>query len=314
MQEFADLIAPMSLDEFSRGYYDQRWLYQSGDDARFADIMSWDRLNDLLNMRVWTARTFQLTLDRQRIPPHAYCQPGADRSHQQSDLPDPVQVMGWLERGASITLNEVESLVRPIRDIARILEQHFGAKSSANIYCSWKARQAFDSHFDRHDVFALHILGEKVWNIYRGRTEHPIEHALFHNVPQADYDRMKGPIAEKITMRPGDLLYLPRGQFHDALASSGASIHVTFSCAEPIGLDWLNLMWQQSVMDPEFRRYLPRQNADLAQHLTQLLERFKQAALAPETLNQIQQMRSQFGMSKPDYDLPRFKPHTKERS
>ena len=48
---------------------------------------------------------------------------------------------------------------------------------------------------------------------------------------------MKGRVAEEILMRPGDLLYLPRGQFHDALASTDASIHVTLSCAEPNGLD-----------------------------------------------------------------------------
>lgn len=313
MRSFADLIAPMGADEFIADYHDKRWVHLNGAPDRFADVMSWSVLNDLLNMRVWTGRTLQLTLDRQRVPMEAYCRPGIDRSHQQAQLPEPTLVMDWLARGASLTLNEIETLHEPIRDVVQVLETTFGAKSSANLYCSWQAHQAFDSHYDRHDVFALHVLGEKTWNIYQGRAEHPIEHPAFHNIPQAEYDRMKGSVAKQLTTRPGDLLYLPRGQFHDALAQSGASIHVTFSCSEPLGLDWLNLLWQRSVMDPAFRQYLPR-GGDAAgeqalhAHIDGLLSRLRTMALAPDTMAQVKQMRSQFGMAKPEYELPQFQP------
>jgi len=306
---FAELIAPLGAEEFLNDYHDRRWVHLEGAPERFADLMSWADLNRLLDMRVWTGRTFQMALDRQRVPAEAYCDPGVDRSHQQGLLPNARKVQELLQRGASLVLNEVETLHPRIQDVVAFLEQTLGAKSSANIYVSWQAHQAFDAHYDRHDVFALHVHGEKTWNIYQGRAEHPIEHPAFHNIPQSEYDRMKRGIDQQVTMRPGDLLYLPCGQFHDALAQSGASIHVTFSCSEPNGLDWLNALWQQAVFDPAFRAYMPRARGaggevELRAYIETLLNRLGGMALAPEALQRLQAMRQNFGMSQPRYDLP----------
>ena len=170
VHSFADLVAPLDVDEFLNGYHDRRWVHLPGAPERFADVMSWTDLNRLLNMRVWTSRTFQMALDRQRVPAEAYCEPGVDRSHQQSLQPNARKVQEWLARGASVVLNEVETLHPVIHDVVQILERTLGAKSSANIYVSWQAHQAFDAHYDRHDVFALQVLGEKKWNIYEGRA------------------------------------------------------------------------------------------------------------------------------------------------
>ena len=214
-----------------------------------------------------------------------------------------------ITRGASLVLNEVETLHPPIRGIVGAIESALGARASANVYCSWQHHQAFDSHFDRHDVFALQVLGEKRWNIYAGRAEHPIEHAMFHNVPQATYDQMKGQVAKQVTMRPGDLIYLPRGQFHDAIATDAASIHVTFSATAPNGLDWLTQLWNEAVALPEFRAYLPRVEGSQDQetmrlHLQGLLQKLSQAALSPEAVARITDMRRNYRMLPPAFDLP----------
>jgi len=309
VHSFADLVAPLGTDEFLGSVHDKRWVHLPGEPARFADLMSWSDLNRLLNMRVWTNRTFQMALDRQRVPPEAYCEPGVDRSHQQTLLPNAAKVQEWLARGASVVLNEVETLHPVVQDIVAILEATLGAKSSANIYVSWQAHQAFDAHYDRHDVFALQVLGEKKWNVYEGRAEHPIEHPAFHNIPQSEYDKAKRGIDQQVTTTPGDLLYLPRGQFHDALAQTGESIHVTFSCSEPNGLDWLNALWQQAVYDPAFRAYMPRagqagSEAEMRAYIEQLLNRLAGMALAPESLQRLQAMRQNFGMAQPRYRLP----------
>ncbi len=53
-------------------------------------------------------------------------------------------------------------------------------------------------------------------------------------------------------MNVGDLLYLPRGRFHDALATEGPSIHISIAVSEPKGLDFINLVMDQAVADPLF--------------------------------------------------------------
>jgi ribosomal protein L16 Arg81 hydroxylase len=58
-------------------------------------------------------------------------------------------------------------------------------------------------------------------------------------------------------LKPGDILYLPRGQYHDALATGAASVHLAVGATEPIGIDLLSLLFEDAVGDPAFRRRLP---------------------------------------------------------
>ena len=258
---FQQLLDPMTPERFFEEHHGRRPLHVRGAADKFASVMSWATLNRILGMAVWGSYSMQLMMDRQRVPPAAYCRSTVDRNQQRQMQPDAEQVMALVRRGASLLLNEIETLHPGVLAVVETLEAALGAKSSGNLYCSWKERQAFDSHCDKHDVYALQIIGEKRWNVYRGRADNPIEHPAFKNVSQAENDRMKGAVAEQVLMRPGDLLYLPRGQFHDALASSEASVHVTFSCSEPNGLDWLSMLWELAVGDSRIRADLPR--ADL---------------------------------------------------
>ncbi|WP_204265387.1 JmjC domain-containing protein, partial [Enterobacter hormaechei] len=81
-----------------------------------------------------------------------------------------------------------------------------------------------------HEVFAIHCVGEKRWRIYANRAENPLA-PLEGDDAQARIDAAKGPVLMDVTLRPGDVLYIPRGYFHDALASSAESLHLTIGIA-----------------------------------------------------------------------------------
>ena len=55
-----------------------------------------------------------------------------------------------------------------------MLEREFAARASANVYCSFKGVQAFQTHYDLHDVFAVQAEGEKTWRIYESRADTPV--------------------------------------------------------------------------------------------------------------------------------------------
>src|SRR3546814_20325604 len=66
-----------------------------------------------------------------------------------------------------------------------------------------------------------------------------------------------GKVAEQIRMQPGDLLYIPRGRYHDALASENGALHIAFGVTLPKPLDLLGIIWEAAVQDPELRADLP---------------------------------------------------------
>ena len=306
----SDLISPVSLEEFFATHHHKRSLHIPGSPDKAEGVFDWNAFNALLNMDVWTPNTMQLSLDRQSVPPSVFCDSMVNRNKQNILQPNREKVRALLARGASLVLNEIETLTPSVGTVVDALKQALNAKASANLYCSWQRHQAFDSHYDRHDVYAVQIYGEKIWNIYEGRADNPVEHPMFHNIPQADYDRMKGPVASRVALKPGDVLYLPRGQFHDALAESGVSVHITFSCAEPLGLDLVQDMMTRAVGDAAFRSEFPRLDQDdtdeaIAQHIATLMTRLASFYKGQDGVAIVKALIRRFAPIEPGFNLPR---------
>jgi ribosomal protein L16 Arg81 hydroxylase len=305
LQSLADIIAPVTPERFFAEYHGRRVLHVPGRAEKFASLMSWPDLNRLLELDVWSATSLKLVLDRRTLPAESYCRPALDRNKNHVMRPSAERVLEWGRKGASLVLHEIESLGQELRQTHAALEQDLGARGMVNLYCSWKGRQAFDSHFDKHDVFAFHIAGEKRWRIYENRAEAPIEHTAWQNIPQAFFDENKGRVKEEIVLKPGDLLYLPRGTYHDAIAVSEACIHLSVGMTVAVGLSWLTQLWELALEDPLFRADLPPKTdqAVFDAHLATLADRFAALARSEEGRARARRLR-EAGPPPPRFDLP----------
>jgi len=309
ISNLAELLDPITPEAFRADYLHKRPLHVRAKPEKFASTLTWADLNRMLTMDVWTQQTLQLNMDTNRVPPAAYCVNGANRDHQPTMRPDPGKVKEIMARGATLLLNEVETLAPGILSLVNTIQRELGSKSSVNLYYSHREHKGFDSHCDRHDVFAVQIFGTKRWNIYQGQLDRPIEHAMFQNVPQVDYDRLKGEVAEVVDMNPGDLLYLPRGKFHDALTTGNLSVHLAVSSNEPLGLDWLTQLWTLAVRDPEFRSALPLPEGPVGEqalhdHLRRLYDRLGAIAFDTQSLRMARNLRGNYGIKRGSYELP----------
>lgn len=283
---FASLLAPVVPAEFVRDTFRRSPLHVPGTPARTKHICNWQEFGALLDMTaLWTGCTLRLVLDRETVPPEDYCSPSLGRDDQMVLRPDYVRVQEWLARGATVVADLVETLSPGIRAAARALEMGLGAEVTCNAYCSQAGRQAFPSHFDSMEVFALQISGTKVWRIYEGRFEHPVERpgCNYASFDQAHHDKARGALAMEVTLKPGDLLYIPKGTYHDALASDGRSLHLSFGLTEATGLDYLR--WVLGSLDdlPDFRAALPAYDAPEAhdRHIGNLVETLHTALQNP---------------------------------
>src|SRR5690606_25364738 len=91
--------------------------------------------------------------------------------------------------------------------------------------------------------------------------------------PVEERHARKGELLHEIVMRPGDVLYLPRGQYHEALAASDGVMHVSFGLIMPIGLDILSWLFERAMGEALFRANLPISGGPaLAAHLDRLAE------------------------------------------
>ena len=82
----------------------------------------------------------------------------------------------------------------------------------ANLYLSSKRKQLQGAlRLPRRVRDARH--GREDLERVPGRAEHPIKHPSFEGWPRERHDQIKGELWRDVRLRPGDLLYLPRGQY-----------------------------------------------------------------------------------------------------
>ena len=309
---FAELIAPVDEAAFLADHYEQRPLHIAAPDAdRFADAMSWDILGQLLDMTaIWSAETLKLYLDTAPVAPGEYCRDAIDRTNQPGQQPDAAKVNDWLARGASLVANDIDTLWPGLAAVGDVLEARLGARSQANLYCSWRDRKAFAVHFDTHEVFAIHIAGEKVWRVYAGREANPVAAPQFAQPSVEECEANKGALLLEARLRPGDLLYIPRGQYHEALASSAGALHVTYGVTPVTGCDVLGVVMKHAFDDAAFRANLPlggdgaNSAAARRAHLGALARRLGELADSDAVVADVERITDSFRQPRGGIDLP----------
>ncbi len=303
-------MAPLGVEPFFATYEGRKPLHLKGDAQKFAQVMTWGTLNDLLGQApIWSQASLQLVLDKELIPPARYCAAAQGRDGGQVLRPDPDKVQELLRRGATLVANDIDHLSAGLTGFSQAMEQALGGKVQGNLYLSSRRRPGFAAHFDTHDVYAVHVEGTKTWYVYEGRAPDPIAHPMFKSYGREHHEKAKGELLMEVHMEPGDILYLPRGQYHDALADEGGAVHVAFGVTYPIGVDVLSYLYERMIAEAPFRANLPRpgrpsSDQALAAHLTKLGQSIAAVLAEPKTLAHIKEIQHGFSYPRHRYNLP----------
>ena len=211
----------------------------------------------------------------------------------EGDFASQEAIRAYLDAGQPVVWNGARGATAPLDALIAELTQVFGAKVWPNVYSTGFAAKPFDAHFDLHDVLAVQCEGEKEWLVSKLRANCPLEGPEFAPaVRQALEEFRAAALAEPlmtVVTRPGDVLYIPRGQFHDARTPRGRSLHITFAIDPPTALDVLAALGPLALSETLFREYLPPAIADetgaLARaHLKRVAERLAQLAGGEDVL------------------------------
>jgi hypothetical protein len=280
MLTLTDLLAPVSLDVFHAEYDDQKPLYiPATDGTTKRELLDWAGLNALLGQRsIWTPQTLKVVFNGEPISPGLYCVETEGKSGR-ALRPSPSKVQILMSQGASVVADDVQDLNPSIRGLCKGLSQAFAGHVGAHIYSSFQGVQAFGTHFDLHHVFAVQTEGEKTWRLYRNRADCPTTFPFDSPEVRRWLAESRGEVMTEVRMRPGDVLYLPRGWYHDAVATDGASLHVTFSITPLSGRALFRLLENLAMEDPAFRAWLRPADED-GGTLKAQLERFSRALAA----------------------------------
>ena len=76
MDDLKQILYPLTEKEFFSHYFDQKPVHISGTSDKFSDLMSWEILNNLLNMKgIWSSHSLRLVREGKPLEPLSYCIP-----------------------------------------------------------------------------------------------------------------------------------------------------------------------------------------------------------------------------------------------
>jgi hypothetical protein len=131
-----------------------------------------------------------------------------------------------------VVVNHSDSRVSEIAALCLDLQRSF-PHAYANAYLTPPGLQAVPAHADDRDVLVVQVYGEKTWKVYQPiPVPYPYPNEQVGKagipVPQRVFEKV---LVER-TLRPGDVLYMPRGYVHEARAIENApSFHITVALA-----------------------------------------------------------------------------------
>jgi ribosomal protein L16 Arg81 hydroxylase len=237
MKTLQQLLAPYPADQFLAEYWTQKAIHIStGQSQKFQIFFSWNDLNYLLNYQKLNAPDIRFAINGKLLPETPAAQDWGDR----------------LRQGATLIINGLHQRVPTVAELAANLRYDIGYETHVNLYCSPAKQQGFECHYDTHDVLILQIDGEKEWFVYRETVLYPTSGMLSENQPKP-----QEPPYLHCVLKAGDLLYIPRGHWHYAVACEQPSLHLTVGIECQTGLDWLRWLIRDLQKNSDWRQRLP---------------------------------------------------------
>jgi hypothetical protein len=175
------------------------------------------------------------------------------------DDEDPVAA--YLDAGYPIIWNAARGITPEIDRVCADLGTALQAHVWPNVYATGTAGAPLSMHFDPHEVLVVQCEGEKEWRISSLRANRPLDvdemRSTCNQAVEATREQALANISMTFTVKPGDVIYIPRGRFHVATTPRGRSLHVTFAIRQLAGYDLAVALGRLALADPLLRDYLP---------------------------------------------------------
>jgi ribosomal protein L16 Arg81 hydroxylase len=227
-------------------------------------------------------RCFQL-FAQGLVRQHQYTHDGVELGRMRRRL-DKERFYAYLRAGATVVLNGFEDHSLVCRRLVEHIGRFAGVQATGNAYLSFAGNGTFGKHWDTHDVFAIQLIGRKRWQVYAPTWLLPLSHQTSDSAVQHE----TGAPQMDVILERGDVLYLPRGWWHQVLPCVEPSFHLSVGTYAATTYDFL--MWTMAQLLPQHetaRKAFPFA-ADDAAAIAKLFDALRDAVLDPAVARRFQ--------------------------
>jgi hypothetical protein len=227
-------------------------------------------MDEILHCEAIRPPHFGVTSNGGPLLPPAYTTMTRVQGANVTDTVVPERVYELFRTGATLIWTSINHFRPNLRALTRMLAEKFAAESGITAFLTPAGRQGINPHHDPGDTFVVQLEGTKHWKLWKPPA-----------VRRGDFQPHKlaelgDPILE-VTLRPGDVLYLPWGTPHVAAAEDQISLHLSVMVRTRLWSDLLRATVDRLLDDPRFWEFpylnesaIPDQTGPLASQADQL--------------------------------------------
>tara|TARA_R110002153_G_scaffold196733_2_gene350131 strand:- start:453 stop:1202 length:750 start_codon:yes stop_codon:yes gene_type:complete len=211
------LLSPIGIKRFMEEYKGKKHFIIKSKDNIFKDHFTWEEFENYLNQ--YNIQAWDRTPQLQIVLPNGrkWCKKKSPEKKTRE------QILKLWRTGSSFIITLSEFLNETMWKQTQEFEKFYGI-GCANIYCSNnKEAKTFNIHADSTDNFLFHVSGKIRWYIYNEFAPEGQHDPRNHN----DFT-----IMETVDLDDGDLLYIPRKQYHKVDTLS-PRISISYHFREP---------------------------------------------------------------------------------
>ncbi|MHC6157655.1 cupin domain-containing protein [Bradyrhizobium elkanii] len=280
--ELRELIAPVPPEQFFNRFWEKEVLYVSRNDvAYFPFLRAEQSLEEIIQFfcRQWG----DVSLARAGTP--------ASECPYLNAPPDLRAITKAFREKYTVVVNDLQLKDLSVAHLCRSIERAFFCRANVNAYLTNADSQGLKAHYDDDDVFILQLKGTKSWKIYRERVDLPLASMAY-----AERLTLDSPF-DGFELVPGDVLYMPRGVIHEAIAGAVPSLHLTVSLSTLRWIDVINEVVQATAerdvrlrrsIAPQVLRGIEEDRAEIRAELRRLVEHLLDSDATDQAIHRLQ--------------------------
>jgi ribosomal protein L16 Arg81 hydroxylase len=243
----ADLVSPLTAPEFLGLLRRRELTYRPGANGdRYAPLLGWPALRRMIEEGNYPKKR----PDDIRVTKESFTVP-AGRWMTDGKV-DAVKLEEFLANGFSIVVLHLDELVPALGAVCEeIRSRTLEGSWVGAIVTSGTGAGAFPVHYDPEDLVILQVQGTKRWQIFGPPVSNPVRSMPKQTPPETE------PIFDEV-LEPGDLLFVPGGNWHHCESGLSTSVHLGIFFLPPTGGHAARAMLRPFLSEELFRIPLTR--------------------------------------------------------